>query len=192
MSRPKQPCTKDVIRQKTAIANNSCWEWQGYRKPNGYGFYAGQYTHRLAYKLFIGDIGDMNVCHTCDNPSCCNPEHLFLGTQSDNANDMVAKKRSYVAFEKIKSHCKRGHPLSGDNLYVHKTGRRQCLTCQRMTSKLRDRRLRHTPEFKANASTRSRKHYNKIKDDPEFKMKNAARARAWWAKNRGKNANQNI
>lgn len=81
-----------------------CWLWQRYRKPRGYGIcyphfkdnpQRGHYTHRVSYVLTYGHIPDeLLVLHHCDNPPCCNPKHLFLGTQHDNAQDMVAKDRA--------------------------------------------------------------------------------------------------
>ena len=76
-----------------------CWEWQGYYFGSlGYGGVklAGKswYAHRIAYYLYYGkDPGEHCVCHKCDNPKCCNPKHLWLGTQSDNEQDKVQKGR---------------------------------------------------------------------------------------------------
>lgn len=76
---------------------DTCWEWSGYR-DKGYGQIRTQsglvLTHRLAYEFMWGPIpGKLFVCHRCDNPPCCNPWHLFIGTQLDNMRDMVSKGR---------------------------------------------------------------------------------------------------
>ena len=73
----------------------TCWLWRGNKKGFDYGCGPkGEYAHRWAYRRFVGAIPDgMYVLHRCDTPLCVNYEHLFLGTQSDNLNDAVAKGR---------------------------------------------------------------------------------------------------
>jgi len=78
---------------------NSCWIWQGAKDSDGYGI---QFRlngrvwkpHRLSFYLSSKvDPGPLFVCHSCDNPSCVNPAHLFLGTLQDNHKDMMVKGR---------------------------------------------------------------------------------------------------
>lgn len=75
-----------------------CWLWMGVRDPRGYGFIKdhqrGRRVHRVMWELLHGPIPDrMEVCHHCDNPSCVRPDHLFVGTHTDNMRDMFTKNR---------------------------------------------------------------------------------------------------
>jgi hypothetical protein len=88
------------FHQRLRVTSNGCWEWQGVRSPLGYGRYypamgVKLQSHRHAYELAHGAIPEgMHVLHRCDNPPCCNPDHLFLGTHADNMKDRQAKGRT--------------------------------------------------------------------------------------------------
>ena len=95
------PSKKDMqryIMERVSIQENGCWEWTMSRTWKGYGQgHVNRKTgkaHRISYEAFIGPIPKgMHVLHECDNPPCCNPDHLWLGTNSDNIRDAVAKGR---------------------------------------------------------------------------------------------------
>jgi len=88
---------RKFLRSRCTVTSSGCWQWNGAHDTRGYGFviYDGKRTrtHRLAYLLFKGPVKNLCVCHRCDNPPCINPEHLFLGTQTDNMNDARNKGR---------------------------------------------------------------------------------------------------
>lgn len=88
--------TRCLVMGKTDRSTD-CWVWTGTRNRAGYGVVCikrNRSAHRTAYEVFVGPIpSDLIVCHKCDNPPCVNPEHLFLGTQQDNATDSKNKGR---------------------------------------------------------------------------------------------------
>lgn len=91
-----KPMTKDRLLERRVVVDD-CWEWSGNTDPCGYGRIKSLgkllSVHRVAYELWVGSVDDKFVLHRCDNPSCFNPDHLFLGTQTDNMKDIVVKGR---------------------------------------------------------------------------------------------------
>ncbi len=86
------------VKLPDLIGTDECWPWMAGCDNSGYGafWFNGKMTNaqRVAYMLTLGPIpNELMVCHSCDNPPCCNPAHLFLGTQHDNVIDMMLKGR---------------------------------------------------------------------------------------------------
>ena len=81
------------------IDSNGCWVWTGWIDNWGYGYIPGHGgAHRVSYQIYKGRINKgLLVCHTCDNPKCVNPEHLWLGTTKENALDRQRKGRGNTA-----------------------------------------------------------------------------------------------
>lgn len=71
-----------------------CWPWTGQKNDKGYGRFRGTMAHRIAYELINGSIPEGEIVrHRCDNPPCCNPDHLLSGSHSDNTRDAVERGR---------------------------------------------------------------------------------------------------
>lgn len=129
------------------IRIGECLVWQGYRADDGYGAakVAGKMlkVHRVVWQATHGEIPiGMEIDHVkargCTSRACCNIEHLEAVTRREN----VLRSDSPGALHARKTHCPKGHPLSGDNLVKSETQARRCLICTRERKKLRMREVR--------------------------------------------------
>ena len=113
------------------LVGDDCWEWTAAKDRAGYGFMMHEgkrlAAHRATYELIVGPIPKGLVLdHLCRNPGCVRPLHLEPVTQKENVHRGLACP---------KSHCHRGHPLSGDNLYVSPKGERKCQACMKILNR---------------------------------------------------------
>lgn len=132
MTRIHPPWEERLWAKIEVGASWECWPITGHRSK-GYGRLkvngTTQRAHRLVWIYTYGPIPPgLKVLHHCDNPPCCNPEHLFLGTDADNMNDKVVKGR-HGNTQKIR--CPQGHPYDEANTYITPDGRRNCRICRR-------------------------------------------------------------
>jgi hypothetical protein len=158
----------DFIRRFWAKVRKSeqCWEWQGSRNPDGYGnvrAYRERRTlkcHRVAYELSYGEApSELHVLHHCDNPACVRPDHLFLGTHTDNMRDKERKGRS-VSYEASLTHRVRGHPFDAANTRTTSKGSRECRACHVIheTERTKKRRQRDPAGLRAKQREYSRRY----------------------------------
>jgi len=117
-------------------ADAECWVWTGSLHPSGYGYFMAKdgknwRSHRFAWTNLVGEIPKhMTLDHVCRNKPCVNPDHMEIVTAEENN----ARGGSVSALNARKTHCKRGHEFTPDNLYTQynkgKPGR-MCRTCTR-------------------------------------------------------------
>ena len=134
---------QERLLRRVSVDGNGCWLWTGHINHNGYGtlWYLGKTTraHRLSHEVHVGPIPTgLQIDHLCRVRRCVNPAHLETVTSREN----VLRGISPTAFNATKSHCKNGHPFTGENLLaVQRPGgvfTRGCRMC-RTASKLRER-----------------------------------------------------
>lgn len=130
--------------------SGECWAWTGGRDKDGYGCIKLSRSrkqvgaHRYSYELFYGAIpDDAVICHTCDNPGCVNPAHLYAGTHKTNAEDKMARGRWRNGYVDADS-CKHGHIFDEANTYRN-DGRRVCRACSRRRTAAYKRRRMENP-----------------------------------------------
>lgn len=121
------------------IPFHECWEWKAYRNNDNYGTFQiatkkNVKAHRFSYELNNGPVPEgLCVCHTCDNPGCVRPNHLWLGTMKDNSKDMALKGRHG---HQKKTHCRNGHIFNKVNARYFITNRggnaRSCRICEKL------------------------------------------------------------
>jgi len=134
---PRDDHYRAKLKSLLKVCESGCWEYQGWRNQWGYGTmgYCNDtwMVPRLAFVLWKGPIpAGHYVCHTCDNPPCANPDHLFSAVSRDNLKDCVAKGRHVQANRTV---CIHGHPLTPENVRIHfekRTGKtkRHCKRCE--------------------------------------------------------------
>ena len=124
---------------------NYCWNWKLSLDKDGYGRIKVNRkkigAHRFSYELIKGEIPEgLQLDHICKNKACVNPDHLEAVTCDEN---IKRAENQVTTINSRKTHCPKGHPYSGDNLFFVKSGHRGCKTCHRQKALLYYHKIKH-------------------------------------------------
>lgn len=144
----------EKLKQKTTIDSNNCWIYNGADYGEGYTQitfnYNQIYVHRLSahiyHSLDLNSKLQANHKPECKNRKCWNPDHIYVGTQSENMNDRFLTRTNQIGIfgkalmEKNQTHCKHGHEFTPENTRIYK-GKRNCKLCNKIrdTARVRQR-----------------------------------------------------
>lgn len=136
----------DIIERfeaKYFVAPDGCWLWTANAHAQGYGKIKiakkTMLAHRVSYELYVGKIAKgLHIDHLCRQPACVNPYHLEPVTKKENTLRGVGPSAQNAK----KTHCKRGHELTSQNMYSYSTTRRICVACSREQDSKRKRAYR--------------------------------------------------
>jgi hypothetical protein len=117
-----------------AVPFSGCWIWMGHVDKDGYGKIDNTTAHKAAYRQLIGEVPDgMELDHRCEVRCCVNPSHLNIVTPKKNKELTLERGRH---FQRNMTHCEKGHPFSGENLYINpNNNKRICRACSAVSQK---------------------------------------------------------
>ena len=130
----RKPNNVEAMKARNiSVTASGCWEWTGKIASNGYGHTTIKgkclLAHRAFYSHAKGEIPEgLTIDHLCRNKRCVNPDHLEAVTSRENT---LRASNAPAAMNHVKTHCKRGHELSGANLYLRQRGCRTERWCRK-------------------------------------------------------------